>query len=209
MACALADELLFGSSSCWRHPFSGHLTFPSLPTNYCFSYVHPLGPCPPFWVFSGQKEGTPTYAVTGSNSYLLSLCSPWDALAFWTFSPHVFSTFHWLLPVACTHLYQLPWTRGALIPSIFDFTLPYSYLDTFDHLALMTAPVIVDIRDVDIKSCQSQNTAAYSYPWLVVSTWSSGYRTQYFIFFLSQVHWKKKSISQCLLPFWCPLSLQD
>lgn len=144
--CALANELLFGSSSCWRHPFSRHFTFPSLPTNYCFSYVHPLVPCPPFWVFSGQKEGTPTYAVTGSSSYLLSLCSLWDPLAFWTFSPVCSLPFHWLLPVACTHLYQLPWTRGAPIPSIFDFTLPYSYLDTFDRLALMTAPVILTLE---------------------------------------------------------------
>lgn len=53
---------------------------------------------------------------------------------------------HWLLPVACTHLHLLPWTRGAPIASIFDLTLPYSYLDTFDHLTLITAPSLLTLE---------------------------------------------------------------
>lgn len=160
MACALADELLFSSSSCWRHPFSRHFTFPSLSTNYCLSYVSPTYSLS-FFLGLLQSERRGSYLCCYRlKSPLAFSVIPMRFFCLLNFLSHVFSTLS-LTPT---------WTLYSFAPTFLNkgntytshlwfhtILLPPGYV--WLCLTLMTASVIVDIRNVDIKSCQTQNTS--------------------------------------------------
>ena len=178
IACALSDELLFSSSSCWRHPFSGHFTFPSPPTNYCLSYVSPTCSSS-FFLGLLQSERRESYLCCYRLKSLLAFSVfPMKFFCLLSFLSHVFPTLS-LTPTWSLYSFAPTFlNKGSTYTShlrLHTTLLPPGYV--WLCLALKTASVIVDIRNVDIKSCQTQNTSAYSFPWLVVSTWSSGYRT--------------------------------
>lgn len=140
MAWALADELLFGSTSWWRHPFFRHLTFPSLSTNYCFSVSLTcssfLVPCSlSFFLGFFRSERRGSYLCSYRLESLLAF-SVFPVRFFWllNFLSHVCPTFS-LTPTWSLYSFTPTFlNKGAPIPSSFDFTLPYFHLDTFDSV---------------------------------------------------------------------------